>query len=464
MMRPLRIVCVGLALCCLGRTSTTAQTNGAALFEGARLIVGDGSTPIEDSAFVVENGVFTRVGRRGQLRAPAGAIRVDLSGATVIPGLIDAHAHLGNQRYSDWTDRRENYTRENILDQLNRASFFGLSAVYSAGSDFGDFWYVLRDEIISGKHPTAARWVPGGMGLTSADAVRRDKARQDAFGVDTAAEARRAVQELAARGVKIAKAWVEGRPGRGGTEPLRPEAYEAFIDEAHKHHMRTYVHAHDLGDAKRLLRAGNDGFAHKIDYPGPDAELLAMLKERGPKVYMTLTQPLAPDEEATMMANPDPLFRQTILPVFVKKMQDDAPKKLTGAALNEAESAWAKVREMTRKFIDTGIRIGVGTDTVRLLPDRLVGWGMHVEMDEMVRSGMTPAQVIVAATKTNAEWLGLDDLGTIQPGKTATFVVLDANPLDDITNTRRIRTVYTKGRQLDRARLSASWGAAAAGR
>jgi imidazolonepropionase-like amidohydrolase len=128
------------------------------------------------------------------------------------------------------------------------------------------------------------------------------------------------------------------------------------------------------------------------------------------------------------------------------------------AEYEEAKKQWDSVRDMTAKFLATGIRIGVGSDTGGFLSDRLVGWGTHVEMEEMVQSGMTPAQVIVAGTKTNAEWLGLDDLGTIQTGKTATFVVLDANPLVDIKNTRKIHTVYIRGTELDRAGMAAEWG------
>ena len=85
------------------------------------------------------------------------------------------------------------------------------------------------------------------------------------------------------------------------------------------------------------------------------------------------------------------------------------------------------------------------------------GWNPHIEMADMVAAGMTPAQVIVAATRTSAEILQLSDLGTIAPGKSADFLVLDANPLDDITNTRRISQVYLRGAPVDRAALRARW-------
>jgi imidazolonepropionase-like amidohydrolase len=207
-----------------------------------------------------------------------------------------------------------------------------------------------------------------------------------------------------------------------------------------------------------------------------------MLKARGPKVFMNLTQPSPPGAEAARLANPDPLLRQSIRPEFLARLQADAvPKTLTPKERDVADKTWSEttwlrttwkagssesaearkrwdaVRDMTRKVLATGIRIIAGSDSGSFLPDRLVGWGMHVEMQEMVESGMTPAQVLVAATKTSADWLGLDDLGTIQTGKTATFVVLDADPLADIRNTRKINAVYLRGAALDRKRLTANW-------
>ena len=470
-----------LTLLCLvfGFQRAESQTRGPVWFEGARVITGDGSAPVENAVFVVENGRFTRIGRRGELTPPAGATRIDLTGKTVIPGLIDAHAHLGTANYRDWTISEKNFTRENLLDQLNRAAYFGLTAIYSAGSDVGDLWYTLRDEIEAGKHATAARWISAGPGLISA---AQASARPGVYAIKTPEDARKAVRELAAHGVKVPKAWIDARPGRGGQQPLTPQEYEAFIDEAHKHGMRPFIHAHELEVGKRLVRAGLDGFAHKVDWPGPDEELLAMMKARGSKIFMTLTQPSPPGAEAARLANPDPMLRQTIAPMFLKKLQDGViPKKLTSAEREEAEKTWDEtywlrptwaagsaeyeearkafdsVKAMTRRFLATGIRIGAGSDSGTFLPDRLVGWGLHVEMQEMVENGMTPAQVLVAATKTNAEWLGLDDLGTIQPGKTATFVVLDADPLVDIRNARKINAVYFKGAALDRKRMAASW-------
>jgi len=124
---------------------TSFQT--ATLFEGARLISGDGGTPIENAAFLVQNSRFTRVGRTGEVQPPAGATRVDLTGKTVIPALVDGHSHIGYMKHL--TSGAQNYTRENILDHLHRFAYFGVAATQSMGTDFGEMPFQLRDEILA---------------------------------------------------------------------------------------------------------------------------------------------------------------------------------------------------------------------------------------------------------------------------------------------------------------------------
>src|SRR5688572_17656301 len=171
-----------VVVACSWPSAAQAQTSRAVLYEGARLIRGDGSAAIENSAFLVENGKFTQVGRKGEVQLPAGATRVDLTGKTVIPGLIETHTHIGYERYSNvlpmWTRfdpagrglfswGSVNFTKDNILDHLYRAAYFGVVAVWSAGYDLGELPYQLRDEILAGKHPNAARYYPSGPGLTT---------------------------------------------------------------------------------------------------------------------------------------------------------------------------------------------------------------------------------------------------------------------------------------------------------
>src|SRR5919109_4644639 len=248
-------------------TATGPQGQGAVtLFEGARLIRSDGRAPIENSAFIVENDRFTRVGRKGELEPPPRALRVDLTGKTVIPALIDAHSHIGYMK--DLTSGPDNYTRENILDHMRRFAYFGVAASQAMGSDFGELPFQVRNEV----HADAARFLTAGRGLAPLAEISPDNMRHAAYAITTEQGARGAVEELAARGVKIVKTWVDDR---GGTiRKLTPNLYRAIIDEAHRRGLRVAVHATELGDAKDLLRSGVDVFAHMI--ADVDDELIAL--------------------------------------------------------------------------------------------------------------------------------------------------------------------------------------------
>jgi imidazolonepropionase-like amidohydrolase len=428
-----------------GASGTKAQT--ATIFEGARLITGDGSAPIEDSAFVIEAGRITAVDRRSDVRAPAGAQRIDLTGKTVIPALVDAHSHIGYMR--NLTSGPQNYTRENILDHMQKFAYFGVAASMALGSDFGDMPFELRDEILAGKHPTAARFVTAGRGIAPPQEIR--DMRHSAYRITNEAEARAAVRELASRKATIVKTWVDSR---GGTIPkLEPALYTAIIDEAHKHNLRVTVHATALSDVKALVRANVDGLAHMVGTV--DDELIDLLKSH-PNVYFTLALGgLRRQLYAPWLNPPHHLISETVSPEQIKRLQDRLAK---GPAAN-AQQTWERLSAGVKRLAAAGVKVGVGTDGGGQQGDQFIGWTMHAELENMVAAGMTPAQVLVAATKTSAGIVNLDELGAVAPGKSADFVVLDANPLDDITNTRQIAKVYLRGQELPRAAMAAKWQA-----
>jgi imidazolonepropionase-like amidohydrolase len=433
--------------------STAAQgvrPAGPVLYEGARLITGDGSTPIERSAFLVQNGRVTRVGRQGEVQAPAGAVRVDLTGKTVIPALIDAHSHIGYMK--NLTSGPQNYTRENILDHMRRFAYFGVAASQAMGSDFGELPFQLRDELGAGKDPDAARFLTAGRGLAPLEEISPGNMRHAAYVVTTVEGARADVQELAQRQVPLIKMWVDTR---GGTiKTLTPDLYGAILDEAHIRGMRVAVHATAQGDAKNLLRAGIDVFGHMTG--DVDDELVALFKQHpNTAILLALSAPRR-IVSAPWLNPPHPLIRETVLPEQIKRLQDRLAGQ-TPAAVAEGRQAWDRLARGVRLLAAAGVKIGVGTDGGGQTGDQFVGWTMHAELENMVAAGMTPVQVLVAATRNSAEVLELDDLGMVAPGKSADFVVLDANPLDDITNTRRISKVFLRGHEVDRARLRAGW-------
>src|SRR5258707_7373474 len=137
------------------------------LFEGARIIPGDGAPAIENGALLVEGGAITRIGRKGEIAPPAGAVRINLDDKTLMPAIVSAHVHPGFQK--GLTYSAENFTRETILGDLNRALYFGISTVMSQGIEQGDVMYGIRADQAAGRLGGARLKLAGrGIGATNA--------------------------------------------------------------------------------------------------------------------------------------------------------------------------------------------------------------------------------------------------------------------------------------------------------
>ncbi|HEY3158549.1 MAG TPA: amidohydrolase family protein [Vicinamibacterales bacterium] len=424
----------------------------ATLYDGARLIPGDGKPAIERSAFIVENGSITRVGRQGEVKAPAGAARVDLTGKTVMPALIDIHTHTGFQKGA--TYRPENYGREAIISDLNRALYFGVSAVVSEGIDPGDAAFKIREDQAAGRLG-GARLLTAGRGMGAPNAgPGADTYKGIAYDITTEDEGRRAARELAQQKVDFIKIWVDDRNGRA--PELSPPLYRAIIDEAHKRGIRVNAHVFYLADAKGLVAAGVDGFTHMVRDKDMDDEVVQAIVKRRVVIMPTLqntergrnTEP--PPALAAWLNGP---ARDAIGPELVAKVLAGYSGR-TPAQASAARERYAILQRSLAKLSAAGARIVLGGDTG--LQDDPFGFAEHRELELMVEVGMSPMQAIVAATSTGADYLRLRNTGTLAAGKQADFLVLDANPLDDITNTRRIASVYLKGRAVDRGALRAS--------
>lgn len=184
----------------------------ATLYEGARIIIGDGSPVIEQGAILIEGGVIAQVGARDAVTIPSGVRRVDLSGKTVMPALIATHVHPGFQRGTTYVN--ENYSRETVLNDLDRALYFGVSVVQSQGIESGHLLYDMRAEQHQSTLHTA-RLLVAGRGIGSPNAGPGGAAYAGiAYEVTTQGESRDAVRELATRKVDSIKIWVDDRNGR----------------------------------------------------------------------------------------------------------------------------------------------------------------------------------------------------------------------------------------------------------
>ena len=417
------------------------------LFEGARLIMGDGNAPIENSAFIVENDRFTSVGRNGELQGPRGAVRVDLTGKTVMPALVDVHSHFGFLNQKNGTMSKENFNAQNLLEHLERYAYHGFAAAISMGTDFGDLPYRLREEV----HPGAALFRTVGRGLAWPGSGPNDPARNDVpYVVTTVEQARQAVRDLASHRPDFVKIWVDDR--NGTQKKLTPELYGAAIDEAHKFNLRAIAHVYALEDAKGLLRAGIEGFTHLVRDKEVDEDFLQLLRQH-PGVFVTpnlgiTSRAMEPGRPAWL---DDPLLHETIPASEIRRLENQFSNRRPDQLATTRSSWELQVRNLA-KMRAAGARVVLGSDSAGD-PSRTMGWHAIWELDALAKAGMKPSEVIVASTRLAAETLKLDQLGTIAPGKSADFVVLDANPLDDIANTRKIHKVYLRGGEVDRAGL-----------
>ena len=440
---------------------TLAAASAALAQPRVDLALIDGTVITADSrgtvaqAVAIGDGVIVAVGTTAEIRARAGeGTRViDLAGKTVMPTLISTHVHPGFQK--GVTYLAENFTRDTVMNDLDRALYFGISVVLSQGIERGDVLYRIRADQESGTLGGAKLLVAGrGIGAPNAGPGAAAYAGI-AYEITTDAEARQAVAELARNEVDIVKIWVDDRNGRAPR--LSPGLYRAVIDAAQARDLRVNAHVFYHADAEGLVAAGIDGLVHLVrDLEMSDA-LIDAIVARNVYVNPNLSNP----RRATQVGTPpwltpaDPLFRlltETVAADELAKI-DAAFRQRDPPSAADARVRYAILERSLAKLSAAGAHIVLGADTG--VEDHLFGVAEHLELQAMVDAGMTPAQVLTAATSLAAEYVRLDDRGSLVPGKRADLLVLDASPLDDIVNTRRISRTFIAGVELDREALRA---------
>jgi imidazolonepropionase-like amidohydrolase len=400
---------------------------GVKAFTGARVIDGTDRAPIDNATIVVRGGKIVAVGPGASVTVPAGAERIALTGKHVIPGLVNAHGHVGNTVGME----QGKYSADNVLRDLRTYAAYGVTTVYSLGDD-QEAGFKARD---AQNVPTLDR-----SRLYVAGPVLAPK---------TPDEARKQVGEVAAMKADIVKIRVDDN--LGATPKMAPEIYKAVIDEAHKKNMRVAVHLFYLEDAKAVLDAGADFIAHSVRDVEVDDAVIGMLKRRDVCYCPTLMREVSTFVyESTPAWFSDPLFLKHADAKTLEQLKEPARQ----AAMKNSRSAQRYkaglevANRNLKKLSDAGIKIAMGTDTGP--PARFQGYFELMELEMMAKAGLTPKQVLASATRDAARCQKLNDVGTLEANKWADFVVLDADPLANISNTRKISAVYVAGNSVAR--------------
>ena len=412
------------------------------------LIDGTGRDAVANSAMIVTDGRIVAVGPASTLKAPQGAQTLDLSGKFVMPGIINSHGHLGN--VVDFVQDPKNFTRENAEKQLKQYARYGVTTMVSMGSDQPPV-FDIRKEQRAGR-PHEARVFTAYKGFTGIAGYPTTAAGMKGvpFEVSTNAQIDQDVKQLADMKVDLVKVWVDDHLGKDKKIPL--DLVKHIIADAHQHHLKAAAHIFYLEDARTLVNSGLDALAHSVrDKPVDDAFVAAM-KKGGTYQIPTLSR------EASMFVYgsyskmlDDPLYVKAVSPAMLKtlKTAEYQKKSASDPDFKEYPQFLKTAQSNLKKLHDAGVKIAFGTDTG--VPLRIPGYFEHWEMQLMSESGIPARDIIVAASKTASEFLGVSkDLGTLEKGKWADLIVLTKNPLDDIRNSRSIESVMIAGNVVER--------------
>jgi imidazolonepropionase-like amidohydrolase len=429
-------------LTCLLLLFATSLVAEVKVLKNFTLIDGTGHDPVAHAAMIVDNGRIVWVGPAAQLKAPPSAQIVDLQGKYVMPGIIDLHVHLGATIGLDQNEKF--FTPENVEKDLKTYASYGVTTVLSMGTD-KDSIFKIRDQQRAGR-PGETRIYTDGQGFVFKGGYGGLEGVNQ--GVATVAEVEPAVAAQAAKHVDFIKLWMDDHLGTKKKMPY--DIAQAIIEDAHRDHLRVVAHIFYLQDARQLVDYGVDGLAHSVRDKPVDQAFVADMKKHGTwQMAATLSREgsMFVYGETPSFAN-DPFFTRSVSanvlaqlksPAYQAKVRSDPDFAMYPGFLRTAQ-------KNIKTLADAGVPYGFGTDSGP--PGRFPGYFAHWEMELLVQAGLTPMQVITAATGSAARFLHATDLGTLETNKWADLVVLDKNPLDDIKNSRTIHAVYIAGNRV----------------
>jgi imidazolonepropionase-like amidohydrolase len=430
------------------KANNQPQVSDTSYFFGARIIPGDGSPAMEDMSFITKAGKITTIGKRSEVTPPKGSNRIELTGRTVVPVFINLQAQPGMNNGAQYGPK--NYNRESLTADLSRYAYYGVMAVVTAGTDGGELPFSVRDELRQGKIK-GARLLTAGRGI-AAKGGGPAGASEVMIPVANATDAKRAVDDLAEQKVDAIKLWMDDGNGKGAK--LKSDAYAAAIDEAHKKNLKVFAEVFDLADAKDLVKAGIDGFVSSIRDREVDDALIAAMKEKNVVLAPALT---AAEAKFIYADKPNWLGEQTMREVYPAQLagyladQVSINKFKRNPELGALRQQYETALKNLKKLSGGGVKIALGTNSGSA--DTYPGYFELREMIAMADAGMSPMDVIKAATSVPAEVMGLQDMGTFAVGKNADFLSMPNSPLEKMANIKDLGQLYLSGSEQERSAL-----------